>query len=91
MKEFTYKATIENDVVEKVEYSGTVVVNVPANLMSSGEATVYNLEFVIVVDFIDPGNAVTVTIPSGDDYQTPGSEQAPEKVDGKPEDKPQQG
>ena len=91
LKDFTYKATIENDVGEKVEYSGTVVVNVPANLMSSGEATVYNLEFVIVVDFIDPGNAVTVTIPSGDDYQTPGSEQAPEKVDGKPEDKPQQG
>lgn len=69
MKDFTYKATVKKDVVTGVEYSGTIVVNVPGSLMASGSDASYDMDFTIKVTFVNPGDAVSVTIPSTDDYQ----------------------
>lgn len=69
MKNFTYKATVSKDIVTKVEYSGTIVVNVPASLMASGKDESFDMDFTIKVSFVNPGEAVSVSIPSTDDYQ----------------------
>lgn len=66
---FTYKATVSNELITKVEYSGTIVVNVPASLMSSGEEATYDMEFDIVITFNNPGEKVSVDIPSTDGYE----------------------
>ena len=67
---FGYSATVSNGIVTGVNYSGTVVVSVPASLMSSGTAAEYNLEFTIKTTFNNPGTAVTIDIPSTEDYET---------------------
>lgn len=69
MKDFSYKATVKKDVVTGVTYSGKIIVNVPASLMSSGKDESYDLEFTIKVSFNDPGSAVSVEVPSTDDYK----------------------
>lgn len=69
MTGFSYKAAVKNNVVTDVTYSGTIVVNVPASLMSSGADQSYNMDFTIKVSFVNPGEAVSVTLPSTDDYK----------------------
>lgn len=68
MKDFTYKATVSNDVVTGVEYSGVIEVKVPASLMASGEEASYDMDFTIKITFVDPGSAVSITLPSTDGY-----------------------
>lgn len=68
LTDFTYKATVKKDVVTNMEYSGTIAVKVPASLMASGSAADYDLDFTIKIKFVDPGDAVSVTIPSTDGY-----------------------
>lgn len=69
LNNFSYKATVSNDIVTGVEYSGTLKVDVPGSLMASGEDTSYDLDFTIQITFVNPGNAVEVTIPSTDGYE----------------------
>lgn len=68
MKDFNYQATVSGGVVTKVRYSGTVQVCVPASLMASGQETNYDLDFDIQITFVNPGDAVSVTLPSTDGY-----------------------
>ena len=79
LKDFSYTATIEKDIVEKVNYKGTVVVNVPAALMTDGKDKTYELEFDITVDFINPGKAVTVSLPSTADFEEPNQKEDKDK------------
>jgi len=69
MENFTYKATVKDDYVTNVEYSGVITVNVPASLMESGKDESYNMDFHIKVSFVNPGESVNVTIPSTDGYE----------------------
>lgn len=69
MKGFSYKASVKGNVVTDVTYSGTIIVNVPASLMSSGADQSYDMDFTIKVSYVNPGSAVSVTIPSTDDYK----------------------
>ena len=69
MKNFKYTATIKNGIVTSTTYSGDVTVKVPGSLMSSGEGKEYQVNFNIVMDFVDPGKAVTITLPSTDGYE----------------------
>lgn len=68
MNNFSYKATVKDGIVTNVQYKGTVVVNVPASLMASGNAESYNLDFTIDIAFVNPGSSVSVTVPSTDGY-----------------------
>lgn len=68
LKNFTYKATVSDGIVTGVEYSGTIEVNVPASLMASGQAASYDMDFTIKITFVDPGSAVSITLPSTDGY-----------------------
>lgn len=65
---FSYKATAKNDIVTDVEYKGTIAVTVPASLMSTGEQAKYDLTFTISISFNNPGEAVTVELPSTEGY-----------------------
>lgn len=69
MKGFSYKAVAKDSVVTEVTYSGTIIVNVPASLMSSGSDQSYDMDFTIRVSYVNPGAAVSVTLPSTDDYK----------------------
>lgn len=69
MNNFTYQATVKDGIVTNVQYSGTIVVKVPGSLMASGEETSYDMDFTIKITFINPGDAVEVTIPSTDGYE----------------------
>lgn len=68
MKDFSYQATVSGGIVTKVSYSGTVQVCVPASLMASGQETNYDMNFDIQITFVNPGNAVSITLPSTDGY-----------------------
>lgn len=68
MKDFSYQATVSGGIVTKVSYSGTIQVCVPASLMASGEETNYDMDFDIQITFANPGEAVSVTLPSTDGY-----------------------
>ncbi|MCM1184482.1 MAG: hypothetical protein NC337_14015 [Roseburia sp.] len=68
MKDFSYQATVSGDIVTKVSYSGTIQVCVPASLMASGEETTYDMDFDIQITFVNPGSAVSITLPSTDGY-----------------------
>jgi hypothetical protein len=69
LNNFVYTATVSDGIVTGTTYSGTIVVNVPANLMESGEAASYDLDFVIDITFQNPGDSVTITLPSTDGYE----------------------
>lgn len=69
LKNFKYTATVKNDIVTGVTYAGDVSVNVPASIMSSGSAADYSLSLDIKIDFVDPGSAVTVTLPATDEFK----------------------
>jgi hypothetical protein len=69
LNNFSYEATVADGIVTGATYSGTMKVNVPGSLMTSGEDTSYDLDFTIAITFVDPGSAVEVTIPSTDGYE----------------------
>lgn len=68
LKNFTYQATVKDGFVTSVTYGGTMKVSVPETLMSSGSAADFDLDFGITVDYNNPGEAVTITLPSTDGY-----------------------
>lgn len=68
LTDFKCKATVKKDVVTNVEYSGTIAVKVPASLMESGTEADYDLDFTIKIKFVNPGDAVSISIPSTDGY-----------------------
>lgn len=70
MTNFNYKATESNGVIVSTSYSGDMTVNVPGSLMSDGNDEEYSLSFAIDVDFNNPGDAVSVTIPDDADSYT---------------------
>ena len=72
MTDFSYVAEESGGVITGVVYSGVIKVSVPASLMSTGEAASYDMDFNIDIDFVDPGNAVSVTLPSTDGFELVG-------------------
>lgn len=69
LKNFTYTATVENDLVTAVTYSGSTTVNVPGSHMSDGQDASYTMDFKIDIKFNNPGSAVTITLPDTSGYQ----------------------
>ena len=69
LKNFSYKATVKNGYVTGTVYSGDVTIVVPASLMSSGAEQEYVVNFTITIDFVNPGQAVTITLPNTDEYR----------------------
>lgn len=69
MTDFSYVAQAKNGVITGTVYSGVIKVTVPASLMSTGEQTSYDMDFTIDIDFVDPGNAVSVSLPSTDGFE----------------------
>lgn len=69
LKNFNYTATVENDIVTGVTYSGSTTVNVPGSHMSDGQDASYTMDFNIKIKFNNPGSAVTVEIPDTSEYK----------------------
>ncbi len=69
LNDFTYKATESNGVITNVEYSGVLKVKVPGSLMDNGEDKTYDLNMKIDIEFVNPGESVTVELPSTDDFE----------------------
>ncbi len=69
LKDFKYTATIKNGVVTANTYSCSVTVKVPGSLMSDGNAVSYKLSLSIKVEYNNPGQAVSITLPSTEGYQ----------------------
>lgn len=69
MTDFSYVAQAKNGIITGTVYSGVIKVTVPASLMSTGEQTSYDMDFTIDIDFVDPGNAVSVNLPSTDGFE----------------------
>ncbi len=69
MTDFSYVAHAKNGVITGVDYSGVIKVTVPASLMSTGEQTSYDMDFKINIDFVNPGDAVSVELPSTEGFE----------------------
>ena len=68
LKNFTYDAVVQNDYVTSITYSGTMTVNIPANISSSGDAESTPLDITITAKFNNPGSKVTIDLPSTEGY-----------------------
>lgn len=68
LKDFTYTAEEKDGIITGTNYSGVLKVKVPASLMSSGNAAEYDMTLSIDIDFVNPGEAVSISIPSTDGY-----------------------
>lgn len=66
---FSYKAKAKDGVITNTVYSGVIKVTVPASLMSTGKQTSYDMDFTIDINFVDPGSAVSVSLPSTDGFE----------------------
>lgn len=70
LKDFTYTATANGDgVLCGISYAGTVSVTVPAGLMTSGEAKTFELTIDLLLDIVNPGEPVELTLPDTSGYQ----------------------
>lgn len=69
LKDFTYEATEKNGMITDIEYKGTLTVDVPGSLLSSGEDATYPLDMDIKITFVNPGESVTVDLPSTDGFE----------------------
>ena len=67
LKDVTYDATIENGYVTALTVGGTMTVTVPAAVSGAGEQT-YPLDITITAKFNNPGEAVSITLPSTDGF-----------------------
>lgn len=72
LNDFSYTATSKDGIITGTVYSGVLQVKVPASLMASGTEATYNMDFTIDIDFVNPGSAVSVTIPSTDGFDLVG-------------------
>lgn len=68
LKDFTYEATEKDGMITEIVYKGTLVVDVPGSLLTSGEDTSYDLDMVIDTTFVNPGESVSVELPSTDGF-----------------------
>ena len=68
LNDFTYEATEKNGMITGVEYKGVLKVDVPGSLLSSGEDATYDLDLDIKTTFVNPGEAVSIELPSTDGY-----------------------
>ena len=68
IKDFSYVATVENDVVTGVVYSGEMTVHVPGSLMSSDTDAEYQMGFNINITFNNPGNEASFELPSTEGF-----------------------
>lgn len=69
---FSHKAQAKDGIITSTVYSGVIKVTVPASLMTTGEQTSYDMDFTIDITFVDPGNAVSVSLPSTDGFESIG-------------------
>lgn len=69
LKDFKYTAEEKNGIITGTTYSGVLKVKVPASLMSSGNAAEYDMTLSIDIDFVNPGEAVSISLPSTDGYE----------------------
>lgn len=69
LKNLTYKATVSNDVITGVQYTGVLAVHVPGSLMADGSDADYNMDMDIKITFVNPGSAVSIDLPSTDGFQ----------------------
>ena len=69
LNDFTYTATEKDGVLTGVTYKGTLVVNVPGSLLSSGEDATYDLDMNIDIEFVNPGDSVSIELPSTDGFE----------------------
>ena len=68
LKDFTYEATEKNGMISEIEYKGVLKVDIPGSLLASGEDTTYDLDLDIKTKFVNPGEAVSVELPSTDGF-----------------------
>lgn len=69
LKNFSYTATVKNGFVKETVYAGDVTVTVPASLMSDGNAQEYTVNFKVTINFNNPGEMVTISLPATDEYR----------------------
>ena len=69
LKDFTYEATEKDGMITDIVYKGTLTVDVPGSLLTSGEDTSYPLDLNIKIKFVNPGEAVSIELPSTDDFE----------------------
>ena len=69
LRDFKYSAKEENGMISEVTYEGVMDVSVPASLMADGEAKTYDLDMKIEIEFENPGEKVTVELPSTDGFE----------------------
>lgn len=68
LKNFTYKATVENEFVTKLNCSGSMTVVIPASISDTGAEASYDLTIDLTASFNNPGQAVTIDLPATDGY-----------------------
>lgn len=69
LKNFGYKATVDNGIVTSVNYTGDLGLHVPASITSSGSDADYSLAFDIQMTFNNPGNETQFELPSTEGYE----------------------
>ena len=69
LKDFTYEATEKDGMITDLTYKGTLTVNVPGSLMEDGNDATYDLDMDIDISFVDPGQSVSVDLPSTDGFE----------------------
>jgi hypothetical protein len=66
---FKYSATVKDGVVTATHYSGDFKIKVPDSLTNGEGDQEYTINMSIDNTFVNPGEAVSITIPSTDDYE----------------------
>jgi hypothetical protein len=66
---FKYSATVKDGVVTATHYSGDFTIKVPDSLTNGEGDQEYTINMSIDNTFVNPGEAVSITIPSTDDYE----------------------
>ena len=69
LRDFTYKATEKDGMLTGVVYDGILTVNVPGSLLSDGEDKTYDLDMNINITFVNPGQKVSIELPSTDGFE----------------------
>ena len=68
LKDFTYDAVVEDNLVTSVTYGGNMTVDVGKAVSGTGSDETYTLDMTITATFNNPGEAVTVEIPDTAGY-----------------------
>jgi hypothetical protein len=69
LNDVTYSATSDGNVITGIEYGGVFKITVPSSLTGSGEEESYEMEMDLDIDFVNPGEAVTVELPDSADFE----------------------